>query len=660
MMRKAGRYHAVRGAGLAVLLAVATVTGVAMREEVIERDKANYAAGLVGRVFDAPTTQIPGIVKEMEAYRAWTDPMLKEGKEKSANDPRKQLNASLALAPVDAGQLEYLYGRLLKGEPQEVVVIRETLFDHKADLTERLWTLLENPRNDQDQRFRAACALATFTPGDHRWEKAGGDVAATLAMQKPFVIAQWTDALKGVEKWLIPMLADYLVDEKRSVSERGLIATVYGTYATGLPDAYARLEKQLDEKSDPNAPAEAKIALAKRQASIGVALLVMGRGEKVWPLLNQSPDPTMRSYLIDRFAPYGVDPKVLIARLEMEKNPSVKRTVLLSLGEYNLDRLSLDKQMSLLPRLLQMYSDDPDPGIHGAAEWLVRRWRASDELKGIDKKLATGKVTGRRQWYINRQGQTMIVLSKPGEFWMSSGDKRHRKRIDRSFSLASKEVTVEQFLRFRETHKRSKEYAPASDCPVNSVSWYDAAEYCNWLSEQDEIPKKEWCYLPNKEGKYAEGMKMATNYLVRTGYRLPTEAEWEYACRAGAYTEYSYGESEDLLGKYAFFASNSSRKSHSVGSMKPNDLGLFDMQGNVWEWCQDVFKPFSKGGDGKMTEDIEDINDVNNIRNISKRVFRGGSFYDPGSFVRSDSRSPYAPAIRNDHTGFRPARTFSP
>ena len=67
-----------------------------------------------------------------------------------------------------------------------------------------------------------------------------------------------------------------------------------------------------------------------------------------------------------------------------------------------------------MPRLLQLYRDDPDPGIHGAAEWLLRQWQTSDELKEIDKELATGKVEGKRQWYINRQGQTMMIVSRAG------------------------------------------------------------------------------------------------------------------------------------------------------------------------------------------------------------------------------------------------------
>src|SRR5262249_28228038 len=143
------------------------------------------------------------------------------------------------------------------------------LLDHKHDLAERLWTLLENAKHDQDQRLRAACVLAVFSPDDPRWEKVASDVASTLVIQKPFVIRQWAAVLKGAGKWLIPSLSGFLVDEQRGISERGLVAAIYGTYAADVPDAYALLENQLDEHIEPNASVHT-VALAKRNANIGV------------------------------------------------------------------------------------------------------------------------------------------------------------------------------------------------------------------------------------------------------------------------------------------------------------------------------------------------------------------------------------------------------
>jgi eukaryotic-like serine/threonine-protein kinase len=652
MMRQAGRYHAVRGILVALIL---TLIGLGSLEG-FGRVKARI---LRDRLLESTTVDAPGIVKDMAAYRRWVNPLLQGAYAQaiSENDPRKQLHVSLALLPVDNEQVEYLYGRLLKAEPQDVLVIRKALSDHKADLTERLWTLLENPKNDQNQRFRAACALATFAPGDTRWEKASGDVAATLVNQDSFVIASWTDALKPVGKWLIPRLADFLADENRSLSAKGLIARVYGTYAVDVPDALARLESQLSETCKPDATTEAKISLARKKVSVGVALMDMGKDGQAWHLLKHNPDPTLQSYLIEGLASGGVDPKLLIARLNEEQEVSVKRAILLSLGGFGLDRISRAERRNHLPLLLQLYRYDPDPGIHGAVEWLLRRWQASDELETIDKELATGKVEDRRQWYLNRQRHTMMVVPKPSMFWMGEGNERHLRKIERSFAIASKEVTVEQFRAFRKDHKHLRDNAPTDDCPVNLVSWYDATAYCNWLSEHEGLPKEQWCYEPNKEGNYDEGMTMAPNYLKRTGYRLPTEAEWEYACRVGSEAVYSIGESADLLHRYAWFDANSLSKSHPVGTLRSNDLGLFDMHGNDWEWCQDVYVRYAQGKDNLAAIDSEENTKINANEN---RVLRGGSFDSPPSLIRSANRFYIVPSARSNSFGFRLVRTFIP
>jgi len=191
---------------------------------------------------------------------------------------------------------------------------------------------------------------------------------------------------------------------------------------------------------------------------------------------------------------------------------------------------------------------------------------------------------------------------------------------------------------------------------VNQISWFDAVAYCNWLSEQEGIPKDQWCYEPNKDGKYEDGMKMASDYLKRTGYRLPTEAEWEYACRAGADTGYSLGESAELLHKYAWFDANCMGKCHPVGSLKSNDLGLFDMHGNEWEWCHDMYVQYFETKDNKVIADTEG---TTKIFTNNRRVLRGGSFGNPPSDLRSANRHIHSePWVRFYTHSFRPARTL--
>jgi formylglycine-generating enzyme required for sulfatase activity len=271
----------------------------------------------------------------------------------------------------------------------------------------------------------------------------------------------------------------------------------------------------------------------------------------------------------------------------------------------------------------------------------------------------------------------MVVVLEPGVFWLGERDRpskegdfmrqaRRKHRIRRIYAISAKEVTVQQFLRFRKNHQLYRESAHSRDCPVNGVTWYDAAAYCNWLSEREGIPRDQWCYEPNAKGEYAEGMNSAANYLQRTGYRLPTESEWEYACRAGAETGFSFGDAEDLLGRYARFYGNSSTSgqpdrppysSQPVGGLRPNDLGLFDMHGNVWEWCQGSFHKTAteRVEENSITEDIEDLSAVTNG---DSHVWRGGSFLHRAWSVGCAGRYRGVSTDRNGDVGFRTARTL--
>jgi serine/threonine protein kinase/formylglycine-generating enzyme required for sulfatase activity len=708
LMAKAGRFHAVRGLVVAVVIAVLGWGGY-------ETHGRLQAHALRDRLLDANTADVPTIVRDMDSYRRWINPLLRrassEAEAKKAD--RKQLHASLALLPVDPGQVEFLYGRLLDALPHEVPVIRDALAPHKDRLLEKLWAVAEAPEKGQrTHRLRAAAALAEFDPASAKWANVTSLVVHDLVLENPVYLGQWSALYRPVKNALVDPLSTIFRDQRpERAGERNLAASILADFAADNPQVLADLLMDADDKqfaaiypklqqrseqgvplltgeiekklpADTPSSDDKREKLAKRQANAAVALLRLNRPEKVWPLLQHRHDPRVRSYLIHRLSPMGADAGAIIERLDVEPDLTIRRALLLSLGEFTEEALSAAVRTSLLPKLQDLYRKNADPGIHAAAEWLLRTWQqeawlkqvneawAKDKalrekrLEGIEQLIRRGKGKATPQWYVNSQGQAMVVIPGPVEFLMGSptteadrggSEQQHKRRIARSFALATTPVTKEQFLRYRPTftHGEMRRY-PTPSCPIGGVTWYGAAAYCNWLSEQDGIDKAEWCYETNLQ---AGVTALKKDYLSLKGYRLPTEAEVEYATRSGTLTSRYFGETEELLPKYGYYNKNSEDKTWPVGSKKPNDFGLFDVYGNVYTWCQESLKPYPGA---KIDVAIDDIEDKLEIINTDGRVLRGGSFHSQVSNARSASRNNNLPAYWTNYYGFRPARTFVP
>lgn len=244
-----------------------------------------------------------------------------------------------------------------------------------------------------------------------------------------------------------------------------------------------------------------------------------------------------------------------------------------------------------------------------------------------------------------KSGIEMVVIPA-GSFDMGSpqgGDEEkpvHRVWID-SFLMDRHEVTQAEYEKLGQIEAfPNPAHFKGADRPVEQVNWPQAARFCNARSR-------------------AEGLKPAYNEdtgacdFEANGYRLPTEAEWEYACRAGTSTGYSFGSEARQLGDFAWFADNAAKKTHPVGQKKANPWGLFDMHGNVAEWCQDVFdKGYYKSSAEKNPRGPSEGKEY---------VLRGGSWKSPADAVRSAYRIGENPGfsdacLARDAIGFRCVR----
>ncbi len=353
--------------------------------------------------------------------------------------------------------------------------------------------------------------MASYDPQNPRWADLGDKVAGTLVTVNFIYLQDWLDDLREVHAKLNPHLSRIFRDKTRTAAVHTQATNILADYAKddppllaslimdADPEAFARLflvVAGLAEATSPVFQAElrktaqaedepAKDALAERQARGAVALLRLGHADALWPLLKHSADPRLRSFIVNGLSPLGADPHAIVAELDRlnslprpaergeggrrpgEGSPvpttamdtilfhpetSQRRALILALGTYKTNGLSPEERAPLIARLLDLYENDPDAGIHGAAEWVLRQWDQQPKLREIDGRLK-GKDKGDRRWFVNKQGQTFVIVEGPLEFRMGSpkedagasgNEPLHPQAIPHRFAIAAKEVTFEQ------------------------------------------------------------------------------------------------------------------------------------------------------------------------------------------------------------------------
>ena len=733
MMSAANRYYARVSGAVGTLLLVAILVGWMIRERVLNSRAETLAQGII----EARIEKVPDLIEQLAEDRPRVEAVLKANSDAYQADSERGLKVSLVLFRGDAGQYDILYRSLLSATPDQVVPILEVLPLTKSD-RQKLWAIVSPPDEAHSrQRLRAAAALAKHDPQSSEWHQSSDLIAKDLVQENPVFLGDWNLALKNVRPALIPPLKAIFRDPHAPESERLVAANLLADYVAKDAAALADLLMDADEKqfavlfpkfnsgelpgvsllekevlvSIRDLPEVQKEARAKRQANAAATLLRLHRPVDVWKLLKHSEDVRVRSHLIHRVRPLGVDPAILCDQFAVEPDISIQRALLLALGEYNVTAISEEHRTRLLP-LLWQYLTSKDPGMHAAAEWLLRQWNPKAAVRcGFQLPVFWSVTTGMHgsrfvgsfpltwrvdgvpevtqlptvepetmQWYVNPQGDPMIVVCGPVEFEIGSPISEEgrgvfeslpfRKRIPRTFAIADKSVTLAQFKNFNpqllvflpDANKESLNQ------PAIGISWYMAARYCNWLSKMEGISEVEWCYedtAPKGARITDTKIKLKKNYLRLGGYRLPTEAEMEYVTRAKSTTSRFFGESPELLKEYSWYSENSpTNKASPVGQLKPNDFGFFDIQGNVHVWCSEAFRDPDKPApkypypfpSPPSSEDVEDKLDVDST---IPRMQRGGTFETIPFNMRSAFRSRLVPTNQDAKPlGIRVARTI--
>jgi formylglycine-generating enzyme required for sulfatase activity len=653
------------------------------------------------------------------------------------------------LAPT-AKRGEYLGERLLAAtEPDKLELIRGTLAASPGHAPGKaFWEVLLSRVASPQQRLRAAAAIARLEPTEPHWSAGGPIVAAALLNEDRRAIPRWIELLEPVLPSIAPSLGKFfrnnqldsatrsaaseaiaetlgrlrdgpalaaLAADPGSESLRSLVqefqrldqpVQVLGSVLAAMtadadPEAFRLIIRELDRLGRPASAVEAlekvlaeprprdpaaRERTIRRQVNAALALLVLGRLDRIPPLLSHFDAPRLRALLIDQFGQVKGQIQPLLDYLQLARagDPVVLQAVLLAVAEIKsrteenrtrietgIDRdpfTSLDVE-KLLEGAADLYRNHSHPGVHSAAELVLRRWGREQTLAQCDgQSRSNPRHLDGPGWELGPQGHTLALLPAPLEFWMGSPDdeegrfpheRRHYRRIDRSLAVATKEVTIAQYRAFKSGYRQDTRYTREADCPVNTLSWYEAAEYCNWLSEKAGIAQCQWCYPI----KIESGMVVPGDSVDRHGYRLPTEAEWEYICRAETETARPFGDSDDVLPRYALTSMTPGDRTRPVGRLLPNEFGLFDILGNVWEWCHDgqanqSADPYPRYPDGTTQHPAPDLVRTTTVDSTLRRMLRGGAFDYAPAQARSAHRYSVSPAHVEGTFGFRVVRTL--
>lgn len=445
-----------------------------------------------------------------------------------------------------------------------------------------------------------------------------------------------------------------------------------------------------------------RVSFGKLRANAAINLMRLEDRKHFWEIFDVEEDPESMTQFIHHCRVLDVKASELVECLQIAKTERDSRSegsfiaspeiaqfaMLLALGDFPVADIEKEQRAKLIPILLDWYANDTSARIHGATGWLLRTWGFTKETEEIDQREVP--YTDSCEWFtrkvdfevLDEEGKktgetksfyfTFIVIES-GVYRNGAPDSEAEQQADETFqtvtltkriAVLDREIVREEFEALLPVNDIIDEWSPPTgDHPMIGTSWYEAIDFCRALSSSAGISEAEQCFAdPAKlpvEDFPRETTEIFNSYpkdwplrMDGTGFRLPTESEWEVFCRAGTKTAYSFGNDSQLVQRYGWvkkmtFSKDNvdSRKTQIPRMLRPNLYGLFDTHGNAWEWCYDWYN----FGTIRAATAI----DPTGPENGSTRILRGGSWYRSEGQGRSANRSSGLPTERFSDRGFR-------
>lgn len=673
-MMAAAHRHYLKRLGMMAAVGVAILILEMMGSRWLqELDRRERAAQTVAQLWQVDSQHLPDHVQQMETLRPYWSERVEAVAHDDSVPPAKRLRALLALTPETPDELEFVRKQLVQLERDDLL----SLLPATEQFGEQL---VREPPGNRDvaawaaphERLAWAAMVARFRPQDPGWEQLHPLLVSDLLQQSPVDMVAWLPAYDQVATGFLSALKDEFASDDpdhrywcavlirsllarnpewfppAEVAEfvlnadarqfRALVRNLSPAVLRPLESTFRKtLAQPLPQLPDPH-----YLHQIHRHLNAAVALRELGDGTEVWRRLTQR-TPDQRTILIHSLAELGVPWDQVLQQAEQAEHAETRQAAVLALGSYSGQLTDRDRS-TIAGRLAQTDPDQQDAALRSAVLWLASQ---PTELGGaVQEALESAQETGRSGSHERRTfaGQRMIPIQPPDHFqigspsWEPGRDSAESRQTIHglpAFEISATEVTVKQYGLFDREFRHADSITPSADCPVTKIAFYDAVRYCRWLSEKEEIPESRMCYPPLPE--IGPEMVLPDDFLQRDGYRLPTVVEWECAARAGCPLSRFFGISDRYVNEFAWFAFNSEEHVWPVAQLKPNAYGVFDVYGNVFEWCHSA-KPTNQ-----------------------RELFpiRGGAYRSTPRFLRSAMPAWQEPAVTLSTHGFRIARTHS-